>query len=268
MTEGFTGTGARRLHYLQWGSGEQLIIAFHGYSNNAGIYSVLAQHLPAGYRLVSIDLPFHGQSGWKGQPPLQKQELRAMIDELRGHSRRKIFLSGFSLGGRIALTALEQMPDQISGAFLLSPDGLVPNPVYRFVTKNPVGRALFQRMIADPARHLKLVDWLRRKGWVDAGRQQFVTYFLGSQHSREFLGNAWPAVQELVPSIPGVRAAIETYKIPVHLFMGKWDQVIPPKNAAAFARDSRQIKIHLLDKGHHVLDAETARSIAQMLPPA
>lgn len=266
MREGFAGKAARRLHYLRWGDGPQLIFAFHGYSNNAGIYAGLAQQLPKAYSLISIDLPFHGKSVWQGGAPLTKAELVDIITELRGQNDQKIFLSGFSLGGRIALALVEQMPGQIEAAYLAAPDGLVPNPVYRFVTRNAIGRRLFQNMVKDPKKHLQLIAWFRSKGWIDAGRQQFVEYFLGSKHAREFLGNAWPAVQELVPSISKVRAAIDAQRIPVHLFMGKWDKVIPPKNATAFAKDSPNIFIHVLDKGHRVLDDETARIIAKMLP--
>ena len=49
-----------------------LIVAFHGWLDNALSFAPLAQHLTAHYRLIAVDWPGHGLSDWRGGSyPLQ-----------------------------------------------------------------------------------------------------------------------------------------------------------------------------------------------------
>ncbi|WP_315818832.1 hypothetical protein [Paraflavitalea speifideaquila] len=47
-----------QINYSYSGSGEKLLVCLHGYGESEKTYHFLEPHLPAGYRLLAIDLPF------------------------------------------------------------------------------------------------------------------------------------------------------------------------------------------------------------------
>ena len=52
------------IHYLSMGSGKQILIALHGYGDNAALYKVLLPSLGNRYTIYAIDLPYHGRTRW------------------------------------------------------------------------------------------------------------------------------------------------------------------------------------------------------------
>ncbi len=264
MTSGYINSGDQRLHYLQWGSGRRLLLAMHGYSNNAAMFSALARKLEQEYTIVSLDLPHHGSSEWNSMKPWTKQELEATAQALmKMHHADRLTLAGFSIGGRICLTLAELMPQYIEQMVLIAPDGLVPNRFYQFVTGNAAGRRLFSHFLDKPEGYMNLLFWLEKRKMLDASKNKFVAQYTAATHARAFLKKVWPNLRLLVPDQQRLRRGIEQYNIPVSLFMGHYDRVIPLKNAEIFAAGSGLVKVHVLEKGHRVMDEQSLDVITQ-----
>ena len=47
------------------GTGNKLLLCFHGYGEDAYSFSFLEKHLGETYSLIVIDFPFHGKTVWK-----------------------------------------------------------------------------------------------------------------------------------------------------------------------------------------------------------
>jgi pimeloyl-ACP methyl ester carboxylesterase len=184
---------------------------------------------------------------------------------MRQFNVSRISLAGFSLGGRVCLKIIEIMPEAVETALLLAPDGLVANPLYWFVTAQPLGRHLFHRFLQRPGKYIRFADWLL--GWklIDASHHRFLLQYVSSPFSRNFLEKVWPGMRLLVPDRRKVRAGVRRWHIPVHVFMGRYDRIIPLRQAYSFSGGIPEIKVHVLEKGHRLIDAETLSKIAECL---
>ena len=257
--------GSRGLHCYVAGSGNKVLLAFHGYGLDATTFFPLIEHLADSYTIVSVDIPHHGLSDWD-TTKFDKELLVLFIQTIiKKYNVTKVSLAGYSLGGRICLTITELLPDAIDKLVLIAPDGLKKNPFYGFATANSIGKILFNTVIKNPTGFIRLADLFHKLKIIDASRHKFVTQYLRTQESRDFLCNVWNTLSEIVPNLENVKKVIRDYKIPVIIFMGRFDRIIPPANANKIKKYSDNVQIHILPKGHRVLDNTNANIIAQSL---
>lgn len=266
MVSGTIASGTQQLHYLRWDGGKKLLLAFHGYGNNAALFKVMAGMLTDEYTVVSIDLPYHGKSDWHTDEPWQKEELVVTVKALMKQlDADRISIVCFSIGGRVGLTLAEQLPEVIASLVLIAADGLVPNRFYHFVTANAVGKKLFGHFLENPAAYMKFINWLAKRKWIHLSRKKFVDYYTAAPESRNFLRKVWPNMRRIIPDLDKVKRHIEQYHIDTHLFMGRYDRVIPVKHAEVFAAGQKNIHVHILEKSHRIMDEQTAREVAKIL---
>lgn len=266
MLSAYVHINGRKLHFLQWGSGEKLLLAFHGYANHAGLFNVFEPLLKDRYTVVSVDLPYHGKSAWEPSAELLPGDLIALADHFRKEHRQERFsLLGFSLGGRMSLYLIQQRPQWVEQAVLMAPDGLAFNTFYYFVTRTWSGQSLFGHMLQKPDRYFRFIELLHRKKWLDSSRYKFLMHYLETPEARRFLGNVWPSLKLIIPEKKKVQDAIRRHHIPLHLVMGRYDRVIPLKLAEGLAAGADDIHLHVLEKGHRLLDEETVALAAAQL---
>jgi pimeloyl-ACP methyl ester carboxylesterase len=104
----------KRIHYSDNGKG-RIIFLLHGYLESALIWKNIEDKLSKDFRIISVDLPGHGQSE-VFTDEFSMEHMAHMIKELidyRGIDR--IFLVGHSLGGYVTLAFLELFPERLSG---------------------------------------------------------------------------------------------------------------------------------------------------------
>ncbi|MDB5448338.1 MAG: alpha/beta hydrolase, partial [Phenylobacterium sp.] len=117
----FVGRPRGRLHYVQRGSGPDVVL-IHGAATN--LQEMLAgpvDTLSARYRVTVFDRPGHGHSQGdlrRASAVDQAEAIRAAVNEL-GLVRPVIV--GHSLGGAVALAYGAAYPDEISGVLALAP---------------------------------------------------------------------------------------------------------------------------------------------------
>lgn len=263
---GYVSVGKERMHYLKWGSGRRLLLAFHGFDNNAHIYDPLRPHLSAGYTVLSFDLPHHGKSEWNTASRLTAKDLQAMVEALmQEYKVDKVSLLGYSMGGRVCMNIITVLPAKVDKVALVATDGLIINNYYYFFTRTYIGQALFKRVMNKPDTYLKIADWLKKKKLVDASQHKFAMYYLQSARSREHLLKVWPAMSRLIPSPAKIKAAIKKYRVRVTIFMGVYDRVMPPALAEQFKTGLETVRVVVLQKGHKIFDHENANEIAECL---
>jgi len=114
------------IHYRKSGTGSQLALCFHGFGTFANTFDWIAQHVPD-HTFIAFDLPYHGLTQWTESDTLKAEELIRILDLCPEITGRNFALAGFSMGGRIALSILQQVPSRITRLVLLAPDGLHMN---------------------------------------------------------------------------------------------------------------------------------------------
>ncbi len=256
--------GKEKLHYLEWGNGKRLLLAFHGYEDDAEMFNPLQQYLSEEYTILSFDLPHHGKSKWSEDTQLTKQELMALVESLKiTYNVSKVSLLGYSMGGRVCLTIIACLPASIDKVVLIASDGLTQNSYYYFFTHNYFGKKIFRNLLDRPMPYFRLMNLLKKMRLVNASRHKFAMHFLQTEKSRKFLLHVWIGMSDIMPGPVKLRMAIRRYAIPISIFMGFYDKIIPPSMAEKFKSGLDTVQLFILEKGHRVFDNETAQQIAE-----
>ena len=255
-----------KLHCLRMGAGKRVLLAVHGYGNTAAIFSSFQRYLEGHFTIFSIDLPHHGKSEWSEDSLLHKVDLEKLVAFIMADMQvNKVSVLGYSMGGRVCMGIIELMPEKVEQMILLASDGLVFNPFYYFATRTMVGRSLFRNFLKNNGPYRTLIEWLRRRQLIAEARYKFGMRYIGTPEDRSFLGRAWPAMSMIIPNTRKLKAVINKYNIPVCIFMGEHDRVIPLQHAKKFQQGLSTVKLHVLDKGHRVFDADTIPQISNSL---
>ncbi|MFC3853322.1 alpha/beta fold hydrolase [Salinispirillum marinum] len=128
MRETQTHSLGMTLAECHWGDGQQIILALHGWQDNAASFAALGEALEASsspYQLIAIDLPGHGKSGHF--PPSQFYNLwdyLPVLAERIAQCAEPVWLLGHSLGGMLATQLAALLPQQVCGLITLDMVGL------------------------------------------------------------------------------------------------------------------------------------------------
>jgi pimeloyl-ACP methyl ester carboxylesterase len=265
--QGYINAGAYPLHYIETGSGSRLLLAFHGYGNDAGLLTCFMPLLGKEYTILSFDLPHHGKStGWPVGKRFLKEELAALVTSVCStYKKEKVSLVGYSMGGRVCLNIVELLPEKTDRVLLIAPDGLHANPFYYFLTRTAVGNRMFRNFRDNPRRYLGFVNRLKAWNLLDPSRYKFVMHYMETAASRNFLYAVWPAMGDLLPDRKKIKQHIRSYHLPVDIFMGAYDRVIPVKYAQQFMKGLPEARLHVVEKGHRLFDADTLTQMANCL---
>lgn len=258
--------GNERLHYLKYGEGKRLLLCFHGYANNASVFAAFEPYLRRDFTIISIDLPHHGKTKWTKGKQLRRSDLSGLMEALMLRFKvEKLSLMGYSMGGRVCLTIVEMMPEKIENVLLIASDGLVFSPLYFAATRTFFGKRLFRSFLGNPRKYMKYIEWMRSRKWIDESRYKFAMYYLGSETDRSFLLNVWSDMSMIVPNMKKLRSAVRDHQIPVYIFMGHFDRVIPLRHAQRFMKGLESVKLFVVEKGHRVFDSDTIPQMAKCL---
>lgn len=260
----FIKAGHGLLHYLEWGSGSKVLLAFHGYGNSASLFRPFADALGKDYCILSFDLPHHGNSSWPGTAALTLEGLKSLVDEvMKQHSVQQVSLMGYSLGGRICMSFLERFPELVGKVLLLASDGLVVNKYYYFCVRTWLGRRLFVSLTQKPGAYFGLLRVFKKVGAVDEGRHKFITQHFKTDDRRRFLRDVWLCTSELIPDAAHLKSIIQAHSVPLLIVMGKYDKVMPPVLGERFKLGLDTVRLLTLEKGHRVFDETNAAFIAE-----
>lgn len=250
------------LHATRYGSGPLPLLAFHGMGQTGHRFADWAGPLGRCYTIHALDLPFHGKTRWPLPLVLAADWQKALSVYLSENQIDAFSLVGFSLGGRLALATLMAFPEKTRQLLLLAPDGLARHPLYRLATASPPGRWLFRRLMQRPDTLLRLGDTLARRGYIHASVGRMSTYMTASEEKRLQILHSWLGFRKLTYPPQALAAAIGQHRMPVQVFMGKHDFLVPHRVYTDFAALSPLIQVTELPCGHSALPAEAARYLA------
>jgi pimeloyl-ACP methyl ester carboxylesterase len=103
-----------RIHYTDSGTGKEIIL-LHGYLESSEVWNGFAEKLQAQFRIISVDLPGCGMSDVYGEVHSMEFMATAIKELMDSLKLKKVFMTGHSLGGYVALAFLELFPDRLSG---------------------------------------------------------------------------------------------------------------------------------------------------------
>lgn len=257
--------GSKVLHYHKYGVGSKVILAFHGFGNQSLMYEPLGEVLPSEYSLYAFDFPFHGNTQ-HFEGVLDNQDLLHIVRYVAQlHQQSRVTLMGYSIGGKAVLSILTHEPTLVAQFYLMAADGLVPNRVYNLLMYSALGRYLFDRNISNPHLLLALLGGLRRLRLVPEDTHKLLLHFLNNEQERLQLLQGWPALRGITVSQQAAKQAIQQHSLLGYIYMGKYDKVIPMKNAITFAQHLPSVVMSVLEKGHKLMGPTLAKEIVSRL---
>ncbi|WP_276479639.1 alpha/beta fold hydrolase [Paraflavitalea pollutisoli] len=258
-----------QIHFSAGGAGEKLLLCLHGYGESEKTFHFLERHLPTGYQLVALDLPFHGGTQWQEGLDFSMEDLLSILAGIRQHlgiPAARLSLMGFSMGGRVALSLLETIPDQIDRVLLLAPDGLKVNFWYRFATRSVVGKQLFRFTMQHPGWFHQFLKAGNRLKLINQSIFKFTNYYINDRRVRDELYNRWTCMRHFRPHLQVIKSLIVQYRIPVRLLYGKYDRIIRYERGEKFSAGIESFcTLQVIPTGHQVLQEKNVPTILSML---
>jgi pimeloyl-ACP methyl ester carboxylesterase len=252
------------LHYKRFGQGAEWLFCFHGYGEEADSFGMLEPILKDRFTLIALDMPFHGKTNWKEGLSFSTEDLIGIIN-LINPSQKPFTLLGYSMGGRIALSLTEIIPQLINRAVVVAPDGLHKNKWQWLSTQTHLGNRLFAYCMRRPFWMLRMIQLGRKMGIIDQRMFKFVLHYLTGEEQRAALYRRWTTLGKLRPNPSALQESIIQYQIPVRMLFGKYDNVILTKHGTRFSKNVKDwVIIKEIEAGHQLLKEKHAATIAAL----
>ena len=247
-----------------------IIVSDHGFGGTGRNFEKLEEALKHRFTTYAVDIFFHGDSrfpeGRGADHPITPEEFTAIMHAfMDDRSIDNALIMGFSLGGRLALTCIERLPERSSGLWLFAPDGLVRFPWYRAASKWGWGRSLYRRFVHDPSRVHWLFDRARELRFISERRHQFLKGHTSDTVRRQLVYDVWLSLRLLEPDLKLVGANLKRHDLLAEVFLGKYDRVILPGWGRNLVRVAPEhVQLHLLETGHQVVTPELGERLMRL----
>ena len=228
METGFLKSRIGEMAYTKWGSGNNILLCFHGYSHSRFFFTPLVAPLADGYTIYSFDLFFHGDSNLNNERyPLEKSDIGELFNSfLVNFQIDKFSVLGFSIGSRFALSLCELFPGKINKLILLAPDAIKENFWYKLSTGSPVTRRFFKSLIDAKFVYSFMPQLAKRMKWIDEKVYRFVNTQLDTKLKREKVYHSWLAFRKLAFNKRELIKLFKRNQIEVFFITGKFDHII------------------------------------------
>jgi pimeloyl-ACP methyl ester carboxylesterase len=250
--------------YYRFGSGPKVAVCFHGYGEDAAMFGFLTKYAGNQYTFYSIDLPFHGKTLWNEGHAFSSYDLQQIVQKITDKNSQNLTLLGYSLGGRIALSLYQAIPEKIEKIILLAPDGLKVNFWYWLATQTWPGNKFFAFTMKKPGWFFGLLKLMNKLKILNASIFKFVNYYIGDAEVRRLLYTRWTTLRKITPHKRCIKNHIRENKTPVRLIYGKHDRIILSSVGEKFKKGIEEYcTLSIIHSGHQVLHE---KHIEEILP--
>lgn len=249
-------------HYTQYGQGEALLIAFHGFYQNSTSFQILFESIAHQFTILSIDLPHHGRTSFNATYWTNDQVIN-LINQLQiVYQKDSISLGGYSIGGRIALSIFPSLSNKVKAIFLCAADGFYMDIYYRLATRNYFGKKIFKSVIQHRNTLIHIAGLLNKLSIIPERTYRFAKKNIDDPAVFQTVLAAWPCFSLLIPKLELISRKLHEHNTTCIIFTGKYDAVIRPKPASRFAAKNHLPYIEM-ETGHDFTKSKIQKIIAQ-----
>lgn len=258
-----------QLEYYIYGDGTETIICFHGHGRPASDFEFLTQE---NRRVISIHLFFHGQSLFPEnrieKEPLKLSEFIHLFKLiLVTENVQKFHLFAFSQGGRFSLCLTPIFGTQIETLTLIAPDGMDNYSFYNWSSRQRIARRLFTYLEQHPKKVLRYSTIATKLHLMRPKVKEFVHEFSSNPTTFKKASSTWRAFRLLLPDNLAIAKTLKERHIPLLIIMGKFDQVIRPKQAYRFAKKLGVSNCVIeIENGHNFFKKSAIARFEKLLP--
>lgn len=248
----------RKIWYRESGKGQALIL-IHGHLESSEVWNRFAERLNPYFRVISPDLPGHGQSDVYSETHTVEMMAGIIKDLLDKLEIKRAFMVGHSLGGYVTLAFLELYPEYLSGYCLFHSHPLADTPETIEKRKNEIN-------IVMSGKKDKMVPDNVEKMFAPMNLDKFKEEVKNSKSIASGLpGNGIIAVLNGMMKRPSRLKLMEEGKIPCLWILGSHDNYIPCNDIQKKVRLPGNAKIAVLKNSGHMGFVEEEEHSAGLL---
>lgn len=226
--------GRLALAVRQYGHGDDIVIALHGYGQSGEVYQSLTRAVSDDITVYAFDLFFHSESttlnqGIDPKEPLSASEWSAFIESFIVEKQVETFhLITYSMGSRLGMSLCHSMPHRLNKVKLIAPDGFIENTWYRFAVRTSIGRNVFKQLPRQYRRLHVFGDLLSRVSLLDKKMHKVALENTATSEKCQQLYNTWMFLRMIRPDVNQLSKVLEMQSIDLEVHLGKYDRLIPP----------------------------------------
>jgi len=251
-----------RISYHRFGTGKDVLVAFHGYNQTGSEYVYFEDVLGKQFTIIAIDFFWHGDSAWLEQEDFLDEDMQNIFNGIAKQEdlhAETFSVCSFSMGARLARALVRNFAHRIDYFILLSPPTFTFNKFLNFTTNNPLGLNLFKYFVNTPGA---LQSWVERLyQWKILARSVYIftSKFVGKQERIEKVFNTWYAQRKLKTNFKTFAHTLNNSNINVILIVGEKDSITPPNGMVKYISKLKNRRIFILQKKHELATPETKR---------
>jgi len=260
---GFLETKKAKIHYREYGTGDKIMLAFHGFGMHARQFDVLMPTLADKFRIFSFDLFFHGQTILndasveevrKGLSTKEFLEYIHLFLKEKQLGEAQFSILSYSMGACMAWAILEDMPQKIDKLFFVAPDGIQVNKMVSILSNNRLVNRLAYKLVHSPKTVNFLLNSIQKFKYIDQDLHRILKQEFGSTETRLVCYNAITYNSKFRFDKTKLAALINQYDIDAFLYFGKKDKVFPAKIGQDFAQLLDRPRLHIFEEGHELVN--------------
>lgn len=239
------------------------ILLLHGTSASLHTWEGWVRVLVPAHRVITVDLPGFGLSGrFPDGEQSAARTARFLVTLLDSLGVRRAIVGGNSLGGRVAWGVAVLAPARVAALILVDAAGYPSR-----ATSVPIGFRLARtpglRRVASRLLPRSVIASSLRNVYGDPSRVSDTLIDRYYDLARRAGNREALLARFSAPMTPGDTAAIGTLRQPTLILWGGRDRLIPPTDAARFARDIPGSQVVLFETlGHVPHEEDPARTVA------
>lgn len=238
--------------YNDAGSSETSVIVFiHGFPFNKSMWDNQMEALNENYRAIAYDIRGHGNTVTTKQADfsidLFVEDLVSLLDTLK---LNKVILCGLSMGGYIALSAVEKYPERFDGLVLCDTQCIADTPEAK-------------------EKRMKTIESIKKNGVENYADESIKNFFAATSFStkqKEIVAIRKMIVDTTEESLCNTLIALskrketcsklENIKVPVLIMVGKEDKITPPAAALFMHEKIKDSTLSIIENAGHLTNME------------
>jgi pimeloyl-ACP methyl ester carboxylesterase len=235
------------------------VIFIHGFPFDKSIWGLQLELLKNNYRVIAYDIRGHGAStGGDSElsTDLFVEDLLSFMDSLQIH---KAIICGLSLGGYIALNAIEQYPERFHGMILCSTQCPADSEKTKQARAKKADLVKTKGIEAYTDESIKSlfapVSFTARKEEVRSVRRMI------QQNTPDFICKGLSALAERKETCSG----LSSINVPVLILVGKEDRITPPSEAEYLHYNIRGSELKVISYAGHLANLENNHEFKECL---
>jgi len=242
-----------QVSYLEAGSATGVPLIFiHGFPFNKWMWEKQLHAMMGNYRLIAYDVRGHGDTD-TGTPQVSisqfTDDLFAIMDALHID---KAIVAGLSMGGYIALNAIQKQPERFAGLLLCDTQCAADSDEAR-------------------EKRMKTIDFIKRNGLTVYAQESLKNLFAPASLEKKM--NEVLFIEEtILKSDPAnvcrtlhaladrkeTCSSLSKIKIPVAILVGQEDKVTTPEAARKMHESIKKSTLHIIEEAGHLSNLENA----------